>query len=252
MLLGEDGFIQVLKAIKVKRVKKISARFVGYFLLIISLTGCNESLIVQPSTLGYDFYPIKVGQFRTYDVEEIYYRITGFDTTNYQLRETIIDSIPSLDQTTYLLRRDKRSTYFTEWVSDSIWTVAVTNSYVSVAENSISYIKMTFPVRSGAEWDGNSLNARSERIYYYENLDTPWVDSIAMEDQIKVIIEDIPENITGVDLRSEVFIRGVGLVEKDYFIQEKCTASNCGEDLGEVISGRSLKQRLTSIGFTNE
>ena len=66
-----------------------------------------------------------------------------------------------------------------------------------------------------------------------------------------MVIEDIEENITGLDLRSEVYVRGVGLVEKDYLTQRNCTASDCGDDLGKVIGGRSLKQTLIEIG-TND
>ena len=223
-----------------------------YLTLLVLLLSCNETQIINPSTLGYDYYPIEVGQFRTYDVEEIHYRITGFDTANYQLRETIFDSIVSVDQTTYLLRRDIRATPMDEWESDSIWSVTPTNLYVAVAENNIPYIKLTFPVRSGAEWDGNSLNARGTQTYYYESVSESQFEIIPLTDQIKVIIEDIPENTTGIDLRSEVYAKNIGLLEKNYLTQVKCTSGSCGDDFGEVEAGRSLKQVLIDYGVSNE
>ncbi len=217
-------------------------------LLIASVVSCNETSDLGPDALGYDFYPLSVGQYRIYDVEEIRYLVTGFDTTNYQLRETIFDSIPSLDQTTYLLRRDIRSDAMSSWESDSVWTLARTSTYLSITENNIPFIKLTFPVTDGRNWNGNSLNTRSELTYYYQSMDNPLIDSIGLQDHIRLIIEDIEENVTGVDLRSEVYIRGIGLVEKDYLTQKKCTSSDCGSDLGEVIAGRSLKQTLIEIG----
>lgn len=214
----------------------------------LTLLSCNETKEVGPGTVGYDFYPIKVGQYRIYEVQEIRYRIAGFDTSIYQLRETIFDSIRSQDQVTYLLRRDIRTNTEEEWESDSVWSLNRGISFLSITENNIPFIKLTFPVSAGNEWDGNGLNSKDERIYTYQEVAEGLVDSVAASDHIRVIIEDIAPNVTGVDQRSEVYARGIGLVEKDYLTQENCTASNCGADLGKVIGGRALKQTLITIG----
>ncbi|MEM6829062.1 MAG: hypothetical protein AAGA66_12970 [Bacteroidota bacterium] len=226
-------------------------RIVNKFLLstiILVLYACNESKEVGPATLGYDFYPVALGQFRIYEVEEIQYDLIGFDTSTFQLRETIFDSIVSGDRISYLIRRDKRNTAVDPWESDSVWQVSRTDSFLSITENNVPFIKLVFPVTVPQEWNGNSLNVRDELIYYYQPLRELIVDTLTLSDHIRVIIEDIQENVTGVDLRSEIYVRGVGLVEKDYFTQTRCTSSNCGDDLGEVDSGRLLKQRLIEIG----
>lgn len=217
-------------------------------LVVIFSISCNESKDLGPDSLGFGFYPLEVGQYRIYDVEEIRYLVTGFDTTTYQLRETIFDSIVSVDQTTYLLRRDIRESTVNDWQSDSVWTVTRTSTYLSITENNIPFMKLTFPVMNGRAWDGNSLNSRGELTFYYQSVNGPLIDSIDSEDHIRLIIEDIEENVTGVDLRSEVYVEGIGLVEKDYLTQKKCTSSDCGLDFGEVIAGRSLKQTLIEIG----
>jgi hypothetical protein len=214
-------------------------------LLTFCVLSCNESKEIDPSSLGYDFYPIEVGHYRIYDVEEIVYRAIGFDTSIYQLRETIFDSIPSSDQITYLLRRDKRDNEQEEWEADSVWTVTKTSHFLAINENNIPYIKLTFPVKTNSEWDGNGLNSRSKIIYNYQSLATPLIDSIDADQHIRVIIEDIPQNIVSQDLRSEVYAKGVGLVIKDYLTLNYCT-SGCS-DIGEIESGRSLKQTLIAI-----
>ena len=212
------------------------------------MVGCDESSTPDPETLGYDFYPIEVGQYRVYEVEEISFQVLSFDTSVYQLRETIFDSIVSLDQVSYLIRRDVRSTAEEPWESDSVWSVTRQPTYLSITENGIPFIKLTFPISAGNQWDGNGLNSSNELTYYYESLARPVVDTVSTDDHIRVSIEDIEENITGIDLRSEIYVRGIGLVEKDYLTQVNCTASSCGEDLGKVIAGRSLKQTLIEVG----
>lgn len=215
---------------------------------LLLFTSCNDTREANPKTLGYDFYPLNIGEYRVYDVTEIDYLITGFDTSVFQLREIIFDSIQANDQTTYLLRRDIRIDKNQEWESDSVWAVTRTSNYLSITENNIPLIKLTFPVNEGKEWDGNSLNSRNTNTFTYQGLSESIVDSLASEDHIRVIIEDIEENVTGVDLKSEVYAKGIGLVEKDYLTLKRCTSSDCGDDLGEVIGGRSLKQTLIEIG----
>lgn len=216
------------------------------FLALIGLLACNETQVIDPSSVGQGYYPIEIGQFRIYDIEEISYDLVSFDTSVYQLRETVFDSIKSSNQTNYLIRRDKRDNEMEEWVTDSIWSAIKTEHFVSVSENNVPFIKLTFPVSIGRTWDGNSLNSGFERTYYYQDLTNSIIDSIAPENHIRVIIEDIERNIVNQDERSEVFVNGIGLVEKDYLTLQFCTV-DCNE-VGEIQFGRSLKQTLIDIG----
>lgn len=228
----------------------LAVRSISVFslLLLLGISACNETKEFSPSDLGYDYYPIEIGDFRIYQVEEIKYRISGFDTTEYEIKETIFDSIQSRDRVNYLIRRDRRESSLDEWRSDSVWVVTQTPTYLAIAENSINFIKLTFPVKADVQWDGNGLNSRNEMIYRYQPISVSLIDSIDAADHMRVLIEDVAPNVTGVDLRSEVYARGVGLVTKDYLIQENCTASSCGDDLGKVVAGRSLKQVLIEVG----
>ena len=230
------------------KIKRWSGRCFTLFLISGVFWSCNETKEVGPDTLGFEYYPLNIGEYRVYDVEEIRYLVTGFDTTNYQLRETIFDTIKSANRITYLLRRDIRPDAMSSWESDSVWSVARTENYLSITENNIPLIKLTFPVTLGRTWDGNSLNTNTTLTYYYQALTSALIDTVSLDDHIRVIIEDVEENVTGVDLRSEVYVNGVGLVEKDYLTQKKCTSSDCGAELGDVIGGRSLKQTLIEIG----
>lgn len=236
--------------------RKVRAKFsfiscVGMIAASCYIISCNETLEVEQAEIGLGYYPTAIGQYRVYDVEEVFYRITGFDTVTYQLRETITDSIVSLDQTTYVIEREIRDNESEAWQSDSLWSVTPTSLFVAVSENSISFVKLAFPVVAGTTWNGNNLNAQPDQTYYYENVAESDFDQAPLADQIRVIIEDIPENTTGVDLRSEIYAKGIGLVEKDYFTQVKCTA-NCDGNFGEVEAGRLLSQKLIEYGESSE
>lgn len=221
-------------------------RYVLIVLAALCMFSCNEAKEIEPTSLGYDFYPIAIGQYRIYEVEEIEYKLIGFDTSYYQLRETIFDSLLSGDQTKYLIRRDKRDTALEDWETDSVWSVTQTSNYLSVTENNVPFMKLTFPVQLGREWNGNSLNTRFETTYYYEELFEALIDTITVADHIRLIIEDVAQNIVSQDERSEVYARGIGLVQKDYLTLQFCTV-NCGE-LGEIQGGRFLSQVLVEAG----
>lgn len=214
----------------------------------LCFTSCEESKVIGPETVGYDYYPIKFGQYRIYDVQEIKYGIIKFDTVNYQLKETIFDSIHSNDQVTYLIRRDKRVDEAKEWVVDSLWTLFKSTTFLAITENNIPLMKLTFPVKAGRSWDGNRLNNRDTLNYYYQSLSSSVIDTIEASDHIQVIIKNDPQTSKGIDRRSEVYVRGIGLVSKDYLTQINCTSTSCGANLGKVQRGRSLSQVLIEAG----
>ncbi len=222
-------------------------RAATYFAVIIIgiLTGCNEEKDVTRGLIDADFYPIKVGQSRIYQVNEIRYQLIGFDTSAYQLRETVFDSIVSADRVTYMLLRDRRTALSDPWVSDSLWTVTLTPNFVSVNENNIALMKLTFPVSAGRVWNGNGLNTRAWATYRYMLPDTVSIDSIALTNHMRVVISDVEQNIVNRDERSELYVKGVGLVRKDYLTLGFCT-SNC-DQFGQIQSGRFLRQVLIEI-----
>ena len=219
-----------------------------YLIAIVTiglLLSCNEDKEIDPLDLGYDYYPIELGQYRIYDVYEIIYKLDN-DTSIYQLRETIFDSIVSNDQVDYLIRRDIRSTPQDPWKSDSVWTVTMNQNFLSIKENNIPFIKLSFPVEISSTWDGNGLNTKNTATYSYSVADSILVDSISLQNHVKVVISDIPENIVNRDERIEIYARGIGLVQKHYWTLEFCTAS-C-EEFGEITSGRFLNQVLIEAG----
>lgn len=221
-------------------------RILPTIFIFVFLTSCNEKVDVTPEILGQDYYPISIGQYRIYDVEEIIYKLAAFDTSHYQLRETIFDSLVSADQITYLIRRDKRNNAQEQWTSDSVWTATRTENYLAISENNVPFMKLTFPIESGREWDGNSLNTKSEIIYYYTGTTEQLIDSISLDNHIRLIIEDIEPNIVNQDERSEVYVRDIGLVQKHYMTLKFCTV-DCNE-IGEIEGGRFLNQVLTEAG----
>ncbi len=80
------GFIQALGNMLQKCINILA---IG--LLAIAF-GCQDD-VVQPSldNVGAAYFPLEVGRFYIYDIEETVYNLSGANTSFYQLRETVFD-----------------------------------------------------------------------------------------------------------------------------------------------------------------
>jgi hypothetical protein len=217
-------------------------------LCLLALTfGCQDD-VVQPSAdnVGAAYFPLEVGRFYIYDVEETIYNLSGPNKSLYQLRETVFDSFPNqAGGITYKVIREKNNG--NSWQTDLIWSATKSVSQVVVVENNTPVIKMVFPVKDGITWDANSLNANFRSEYRSELIAEPLtVGSTTYEKVLKIVVADVPENLTGIDQQYEYYHSGTGLISKDYTTLRYCTR-NCGSSL-QIEDGLILKQNLVEYG----
>lgn len=216
--------------------------------LILIFSACQEKLSEIVLDQGYDFFPLAVGEYRVYQVEEEIY--TGFvpDSSNYYLKEELVDSLVSSDGSIKYLMLRSKSLDSMKWESDSTWTAQRVKESLIVTENNVPFVKLTFPVKLGNTWDGNAYNTRAELSYFFIASEVYSLNgqSISSENLIDVVIADIPKNLVNQDQRFERYARGIGLVSKNYTVLRFCNV-NCDQP-GTVESGRIYKQNLISYG----
>ena len=225
-----DGYIQVLD-----NMRKNSWLIISLF---ICLSCGRESITPE---LGLDYYPIETGTYRIYDVEETTYLNKVPTTETYQLKESIIES-GSLDQTSFLLRIEKRANSGESWASIKSIYLYQTNHILEYRDDNISKIAMSYPVRVGRTWDGNALNNDPEQIYHYDKGSNNGFEV----DQIKVVLRDLPPNIVEQDQRYEIYGKGIGLIERRFTVIEYCQIG-CSS-ANEPENGVVLTQVLVEYG----
>lgn len=235
------GFIQALGNMLQKCINILT---IG--LLTIAF-GCQDD-VVQPSVdnAGAAYFPLEVGRFYIYDVDETIYNLSGPNNSKYQLRETVFDSFPNLaGGITYKIQREKNDNG--TWRTDLIWSATKSANQVVITENNSPVIKMVFPVKDGLTWDGNSLNANFRAEFRYELMAEPLsIGSTNYDIVLKIVIADIPENLTGLDQRYEYYHEGTGLISKNFTTLRYCTR-NCTGSL-QIEGGLILKQNLVEYG----
>ena len=224
------------------------------FILVLAVLGmsCSEEMSDISLDQGYDFLPLEIGQFRLYEVEEIVYAVFEPDTSNYYLKEVITDSLVSGDGSVRYLINRYTGVDSTNLSLDSVWSVRRSTYSAVFTENNRDFVKLTFPVKAGKTWDGNAFNSLETQNYYYKS-EGPfqWNGGvIAAENTIRLVLQDVEQNLVNQDERSEVYLRNVGLVVKDYTQLSFCTV-NCeekGSEVGEIEKGRILRQELIRYG----
>lgn len=116
--------------------------FLVFSLVIFS---CSEDEPVIPD-LGLDYYPLKVGNFVLYQVDETDILQSVETKTSYELKVTVTDS--SINQqgvVTYFLVREKRVNSSSQWESVDTWSCHMLNNRVVQNEGNILFVKLVFP-----------------------------------------------------------------------------------------------------------
>ena len=220
---------------------------------LVSVACSSENINPGGQRVGFNHFPLEIGLFREYEVEEINFLFNGqSDTSNFLLRELIVDSVENDDGTlNYTLHQFSRQDTTQTWSLDSVWTTRRTAIQGIVVENNTPFVKLVFPADENKTWDGNVLNTKEFDEYQMVNVFREFVidslESINFDNTITVIQNDFRDLITMNDVRTEVYAENIGLVYKKIEILQFCADPDCvGLEIIEV--GRKLKQKIIDFG----
>ncbi len=240
-------------------------RKVLLFCLLVSmacLASCeNNYLEHDESTLGLDYYPIKVGDFKVYKVVDIKYQNNIATKDSFEMRETVDRTF--YDQTNTLNYRVVRAIKRygkTEWVDDSVMVVSKTNNHVILTKDNTKFVKLVFPVKEGKLWLGDAFNNRvvnnlendpydRKEPYTYSNVGQPYVLKATTYPTTVTVIQGTPinHNIT-LDARKEVYAKGIGRIYRLFNRVVYCNSSSCPQGVGFKLNGHERHETLISYG----
>lgn len=194
--------------------------------LLFVLTNCRPTL-PEPSSAGYNYFPLEAGRYVVYDVQEQRYTLTNPPVTlTYQIREVTGPAYTDVTgQTAYRLFRYRRQTNNQPWQADSVWSARVAGNEAIRNENGLDYIKLVFPVSDRLRWNGNRRNAIGEDEYETRNSGQPYRVFDKQFDQTVTVVGQNDSTLVSQDKRVEVYARQVGLVYKERVQLTFCSAS---------------------------
>lgn len=243
-------------------------------LLVVALAGlvaaCEDKYKdPDPKIMGYDYFPLEVGQYRVYDVMDIRFMSDMGDTSRFQLRERIDTTF--IDQTgklNYKIIRSVRANENMNWIDDSVMVVTKSDAMVMLTKNNTKYVKMVFPVMEGKEWLGDAFNNNQANSYnpdpekradYYlgkepytfDNVGQPFtVNDETYSNTVTIIQGDAINSSVGFDDRKEVYAEGVGMVYRLFtrIIYTACSPDNCPYGPEYKIHGHERHEKLIDYG----
>lgn len=222
-------------------------------MLVQITTACDTKEVPpDPERVGYNFFPLALGLYSIYQVENVEYRNTGEEVTStYALKAAVVDSFTNLSGTTsYIIHYFRRAADTDPWQFTRAWTARKNRTQAVVTEENVPFLKLSFPVKTGQDWDGNVLNSSNPDIYHIDSLSgryiTPAQDTIIGEN-LTVVQEDNQDYISQLDKRFEIYARDIGLIYKEDVQLNYCTDPDClGQEV--VESGWEYRQYLVEYG----
>jgi hypothetical protein len=212
----------------------------------------RNDLETSENNMGYSYFPLNIGDYKIYEVVDIRYTVQhGKDSSFYYVKDLVKDSsFNQIGEKIYLIYRYKRSTNTASWEEEPIQVITVNRNKTNLVfyKESVPYVKLTFPVKSGLTWDGNAYNTQEPLYYSYSMENFPSdLNGLETSQWIGVIQSDFDDQIVRRDVRFEIYAIDIGLVYLINSIVNYCQNIDClGEK--EISSGREVRQRLISYG----
>ncbi|MFD2998949.1 hypothetical protein ACFS7Z_01140 [Pontibacter toksunensis] len=234
------------------------------------VAGCDRNEEeVDPALMGYDYYPLEIGDYRIYKVTDIRFQHNVGDTTRFQLMERVDTSFyDQTDKLNYKIIRSVRPDENSGWVEDSVFVVSKQSTKVMLTKDNTRYVKLVFPIKDGVSWLGDAYNDHKANIisrdpnkraeYYldkdpsiyhnkrasYTLMDKTYLNTVT-------VIQGYPSHDgVGLDDRKEVYAEGVGLIYKIFnrVMYTPCSIEDCVYGEKYKIHGHERHEELISHG----
>ena len=203
-----------------------------FSMAILFLNGCKKDDSTTGAQQGmlYSYFPVNVGHETIYDASLITKDdFSGVEDTSYFQVKEVVESVFTDNQgrPTQRLERYVRATPNDAWVISDVWTSNIWNNRVEKKEENYTFVKMIFPLVSGAEWNGNLLNNLESQTYEVTAVNEPGVVGGVSFDSTLTVLQRDEDSFIATDYEIEKYAAGVGLIykqqihiEKDYTIPQ--------------------------------
>ena len=201
-------------------------------------SSCEREIEDGQVDYGFDFQPLGVGLFWTYEVDQtIYYGENDSEQEQFFYRDSITGFYPNQEGDQVYIVERSRSSDKLSWENEVEYTLIQRGqSLIRTFENQ-PVVTLVFPPKNGVVWNGNA----------YRNAAQDDFELISSNTSIRVNQEDSDDLVTYRDIRYEVYDRDVGLVEKYEEVLTYCSRNDC---LGDMLidSGSKTLMKLTDYG----
>lgn len=212
--------------------------------------GCTSEKVSPDEEihLGMDYFPLEVGRYIEYNVDQTLYDIFGKTTSQFQIKTVISDSFELNGYTTFVFNQYIRNSENEQWQVDEVWLANILDNILVVQRKNINYSKLKFPIEEGRSWDGNAYNTIEKDTYEMKNVNQSYsLEANTFLETVTVIQHENLDVLVETDYRIEVFAKDVGLIYNEVQLIAYCADFDCfGQQI--INEGIIYKQAIISHG----
>ncbi|GAA4297750.1 hypothetical protein [Nibribacter koreensis] len=229
------------------------------------LTSCgDDEFVLDPAAVGTAYYPLELGAFKIFNVEENTYLNNTAESKTYQIRETFNEVFK--DQTGkdwYRVEISRRETETDSWRIIGVRTISKdpvnqSSGSLLIKENNRTVVGMVFPVLEGKAWNPNAFNTgyfpnpddeNLREEFSYKNVGKPFEASGTTFLTTTTIVKSDFENVLAESRSYEVVSVNQGPVHRYYKLLNFCNSNseNCDYQADEVYIVDGIERTETMI-----
>jgi hypothetical protein len=226
----------------------------AFFLLVFFGSACEESVVPARTSLGYDYFPLAIGDVTNYELDSIVLRnqVGGifFDSVHLEAQEILKDTLrdPS-GQLWYRGERYDRRSGTVEWRFRQTFLLRQDAQRAYRQEDNLEFVKLIFPPTINERWNGHvafdqyrSIDVAGEPIeifadwdYRYLTVDEAGSVGDVNYDSLLVVEGADYENLLNRRLSIETYARHIGLVYRELEVFETQCQLCCNGDTGACL-----------------
>jgi hypothetical protein len=222
-----------------------------------------------------DYYPLTLGSYRTYVVQDSTWTAGKVTTNQYQLRERVSEQFTdATGQPAYRLVRSRRADASAAWADDSLLVVQPLPRALLLTRNNVRTVELIYPPQTGKQWNRTAFTVNGQAGVYTDVVDTitalnryygPNVGgayttpaagpaSAKSYDATVIVADKLPTQLNDGTLAKaasqQVFARGVGLVLRRRFAGDYREYKSNGDFTlrSTVQNGTSRRETLLETG----
>jgi len=236
---------------EIKLKMKHTRRFIIGIIATCCWLACTTQTEVQPEPQGKRFFPLAVGNFFVFDIEQTLYTSGPVGvTTQFQRKWYVADLFENQEnENVYILYEYTRTTPQENWTYIKTRNAILSDYHLLLSDEAISFQKLLFPLRQGTRWNVNKFNTLPEKIITLTKLPLQkTVNTVVYTQVAEIEYTNEEDRIIGNDIEKEWYALDVGLIER--YLENITYCSNTPACLGQQIiqSGSIVSEKLNSYG----
>lgn len=218
-------------------------KFILSFVILGIVTSCTN----KESVPEWNYFPLKMGEYRIYDVSENIHTAGNDEIKSFRHEEKHVVTKIELESSNNIIKAEisvyRRPDHDSSWHLNSIYALEKRPDQVLLTKDSYTFVPLEFPINNGKIWDGNIYNSLEKISYSITEINKPFKD---WENTIKVLKR---EKSTLIDHYNsfQLYANGIGLVYDEDTAYEYCQDDAC---IGQykIESGYSKSYLLIEYG----